>query len=94
MEEKGAIGWPDVEAVWPDHRDYRQIECSGHSFSSSYTRLVRAMREDITLRLAYVKDVFGRKADWFTAYVYKGEPSGPVAFEDMDRAALVMPVFL
>ena len=78
--------YPDIDVVWPAHKDYKEV--SGHGLTDLYSKVIRAM-EDNTLQVDFVKDI-AESSDCWTAYIYDKHPG--VAFEDSNKMALVMPV--
>ncbi len=84
--------YPNVNVVWPEHHNFSELfhycpDDQSH-VSGSFAAIIRRMPEDQILNYNYVSDVL---CDDFTCYIYN-EPNLPVAFENSNKLALIMPM--
>ncbi|KKL48004.1 hypothetical protein LCGC14_2329870 [marine sediment metagenome] len=77
--------FPDVYYPWPQHHIFTVITCPYiKDISPAYTKIIRAMNDNQTVRYGYVEDVIS--GDYWTAYIY-GEDL-PIAFENNNKLAI------
>jgi len=90
LQKTEKTDFPDINAVWPAHNDYTEIDCySSQGTSVAYTKIVRQLESAQTLNYEYINDVL---CDDFQAFIYGTDK--PVAFLNTNKLALVMPMMI
>ena len=88
--------FPEIEKVFPEHKDFKEVDLHG-DLSTAYTRLIREMSDEKTIKINYFQDAIKTDLD-IIAFLYKETMQGkhlPIVFTESfkpERKALIMPM--